>query len=355
MGQLLLFKAGAMITDITRSNPPTQNNADEPSAEQKKRPLSEWLIFVHLVRLPLLPALLTPVLYGLGIAWWETSTLNLGRTGLLLLSSGMLGLALNLLTQYFDYRRSLNTESLTTDRSEGELRRYGQTDELVMDGYRYLVDDEVRPGTVRSFAYIALFIAVLAIAWLGLVGGWPLWFFGAAQLGLIGLYFLPPLRYGSRWWVVDDLGLLLAIGYLPGLSAYYAITGNITQTALIGAMTPAVLAWLAFESYSLYSWYRDWRLRKRTAVVVMGPRRSLDLATFLGLAAFTANIALVAFGLLPVWSLFVLGALPTFLSAFARGHRQTILRSETLQTIRLAASATFLAGLLTIGALIIAG
>ncbi|MEZ4635664.1 MAG: prenyltransferase [Caldilineaceae bacterium] len=344
-----------MITDITHSNPSRKDTTGDPSAEPQKRPLNSWMIFVRLVRLPLLPALLTPILYGIGMAWWQTSTLPLGKGGLLVLSSGMMGLALNLLSQYFDYRRSLHAESLTPDRSEGELRRYGQTDELVMDGYRCLVDGQVRPGTVRSFAYIALMIAVLAVAWLGVVGGWPLWFFGAAQLGLIGLYFLPPLRYGSRWWVIDDLGLLLAIGYLPGISAYYAYTGNITQTVLFGAVTPAVLAWLAFESYSLYSWHRDWRLRKRTPVVVLGPRRALDFGTILGLVAFVATIGLVAFGLLPVWALFVLGALATFLSAYARGHRQTIQRSETLQTIRLSATATFLAGLLTIGALIIAG
>lgn len=344
-----------MITDITRSSPSRKPQSHEPPAEPQKRSLNSWLIFVRLVRLPLLPALLTPVLFGVGLAWWQTSALHSDRVGLLLLTAAMLGVSLNLLSQYFDYRRSLHAESLVPDRSDGELRRYGQTDELVMDGYRCLVDDEVRPGTVRSFAYIALIIAVLSVVWLGLLGGWPLWFFGIAQIGLIGLYFVPALRYGSRWWVVDDLGILLAIGYLPGLSAYYALTGTITQTALIGALTPAVLAWLAFQSYSLYSWHRDWRLRKRTAVVLLGPRRALDLATILGVIAFIATIGLVAFSFLPVWSLFVLGALPTFLRAFARGHRQTIVRSETLQTIRLAASATFLAGLLTIGALIIAG
>lgn len=344
-----------MISDITRSNPSTQNAVQESSAEAQKRPLNSWLIFVRLVRLPLLPALMTPLLYGMGMAWWQASLPPIGHMILLVLSSGMLGLALNLFSQYFDYRRSLHAESLTPDRSEGDLRRYGQTDELVMDGYRCLVEGEVRPGTVLSFAYLAMIIAVVALGWLGLVGGWPLWFFGAAQLLLIGLYFLPPLRYGSRWWIADDVGLFLAIGYLPGLSAYYAATGNITQTVLIGAITPGILAWLAFESYSFYSWHRDWRLRKRTAVVILGPRRALDLATVLGLIAFIATIGLVAFGLLPVWALFVLGALPTFLSAFARGHRQSILRSETLQTIRLSATATFLAGLLTIGALIIAG
>ncbi len=343
-----------MLSEITTSNPATQSSPEKPTEQAQKHPLNSWLLFVRLVRLPLLPALLTSILYGGILAWWQTSAVNPGLIGLLLLSNAMLGMALSLFSQYFDYRRSLRTDSLVAEKAEGELHHYGLNNDLVMDGYQCLVDGLVRPGTVRSFAYIALIIAFLSILWLGLIGGWPLWFFGAVQVALLGVYLLPPLRYGSRWWVVDDIGLLLAIGFLPTLSAYYAPTGTLSQTVLLGAITPAVLIWLAFQAYSLYSWHRDWRLRKRTAVVMMGLRRALDLATILGLIAFIVTLVLVAIDLLPVWALLVLGALPTFLSAFAHGHRQTIMRTETLQTVRLAASATFLAGLLITGALIIA-
>jgi 1,4-dihydroxy-2-naphthoate octaprenyltransferase len=148
--------------------------------------------------------------------------------------------------------------------------------------------------------------------------------------------------------VIDDIGLLFALGILPVLSAVYAQTDTLTQTALIGSLTPAILTWLAFQSYNLYSWHRDWKLRKRTAVVVLLPQRAVDVATSLGVLAFAATILMVAWESLPVWSLLVLGALPTFLRAFARGHHQTIPRMEARQAINLSVSAAILAGLLSV-------
>lgn len=313
------------------------------------------MVFSRVAKLTLLPALLMPVLWGTALAWWQAGAFNPWLLALLLLYSGALSVSLNMLGHYLDYRRSIGPHAMTVDRSEGEMRRYGLSDELVIDGYRCLVDGLVRPGTVRSLAYISLIVAVFSILWLGLLGGWPLWFFGTAQVLLMGVFLLPPIRYGPRWWVVDDLGLLLALGILPGLSAFYAPTGRLSQLAVFASLMPSVLVWLAFQSYALYSWHRDWKLRKRTMVVVLGPRRALDLSTAIGLIAFIATILLVALNYLPVWSLLVLGALPTFLRAFARGHHQTIMRSETLQAIDLSAVAAVLAGLLSIGALWIAG
>jgi 1,4-dihydroxy-2-naphthoate polyprenyltransferase len=339
----------------TTSETVSKSSSSDQPARVQKRPMNGWTIFSRVARLPLLPALLMPILWGTALAWWQTGAFNPWLLGLLLLLSGALSLIVNLLGYYIDYRRSMGLDAVPVDRSEGEVLRYGLSDELVVDGYRCLVDGLVRPGTVRSLAYIALIVAVFTIAWLGFLGGWPLWFFGAMELLLIGIFLLPPIRYGRRWWIADDLGLLLALGILPSLSAFYAPTGMLSQLAVLASLTPALLVWLAFESYALYSWHRDWKLRKRTMVVVLGPRRALDLSTAIGLIAFVSTILLVALNQMPVWSLLVLGALPTFLRAFARGHHQTIMRSETLQAINLSATAAVLAGLLSIGALWIAG
>jgi 1,4-dihydroxy-2-naphthoate polyprenyltransferase len=339
----------------TTSETVSKSSSPDQPAQVQKRPMNGWMIFSRVARLPLLPALSMPILWGTALAWWQTGALNLWLLGLLLLLSAALGLIVNLLGHYLDYRRSMGPDAVLVDRSEGEVQRYGLSDELVVDGYRCLVDGVVRPGTVRSLAYIAIIVAVFTIVWLGLLGGWPLWFFGAAELLLIGIFLLPPVRYGRRWWIADDLGLLFALGILPSLSAFYAPTGMLSQLAVLASLTPALLVWLAFESYALYSWHRDWKLRKRTMVVVLGPRRALDLSTAIGLLAFVSTILLVALNQMPVWSLLVLGALPTFLRAFARGHHQTIMRSETLQAINLSATAAVLAGLLSIGALWIAG
>jgi 1,4-dihydroxy-2-naphthoate octaprenyltransferase len=339
----------------TTSNAVSNHSPGKQPVKPVQQPLNGWLIFSRVARLPLLPALLVPIVWGTALAWWQTDKFTPWAVGLLLLIAGTLGLGLNLLGHYLDYRRSFEVDVLSNDRAEGEMRRYGLGDDTIVDGYLCLVNDLVRPGTVLSLACISFFIAILATLLLGLFGGWPLWFFGAAQFLLILAYLTPMIRYSRRWLVADDVGLLFAIGILPALSAFYAPTSTLSQMTLVALLTPSVLAWLAYQSYGLYSWHRDWKLRKRTAVVVFGPRRALDVATVIGLVAFVATILLVALDKVPVWSLLVLGALPTFLHAFARGHRQTIVRAETLQAIHLSAAAAVLAGMLSIGAFWIAG
>ena len=327
---------------------------EERSFPRRKYPANGWVVFARLARLPLLPALLTPVLWGTALAWWQMAVFNGWLLGLLLLLSLMLGLGLNLLGSYYDYRRWIQVETQNAEPSDRDPQR-SSSNLPIVDGYHCLVEGLIRPGAVRSLAYIAFFIAAFAVLWVGLLGGWPLWFFGGIEFFCVIIFLLPVVRYGRRWWIIDDLGLLFALGLLPALSAYYAPTGSLSQVAIIASVTPAVLVWLAFQAYALYSWRRDWKLRKRTAVVALGPQRALDIATFVGLLAFAATILLVALNEIPVWSLLVLGALPTFLRAYARGHHQTFAQAEALQTIDLSAGAAVLAGLLSIGALWLAG
>lgn len=331
------------------SNPVSKPQPSEP-VEVQIKPLNGWTAFSRVARLPLLPAFWMPVLWTTALAWWMHIPLDRWLLGLLLLLSTMLGLALNLLTTYYDYRQVRNSDLDFDSSSPANF-----STEAILDGCRCLLDGWVRPGSVRSLAYVALLIAVLTVAWLGFLGGWPLWFFGGTSIVLLLIFLYPRLRYGRRWWIVDDFGLLFAMGILPALSAFYAQSETLTREALVTALTPAMLLWLAYQAYGLYGWRRDWKLRKRTSVVVLGPRRSLDLATLLGLLAFSATILMVALNEIPVWTLLVLGALPTFLRAFARGHHRTFSRSDAIQTIQLSSAAATLVGLLAIVAFWLAG
>lgn len=334
----------------TTSKPISESSIQDGPVQKQHQTMNGWIAFSRVARLPLLPGLWMPVLWGSALAWWLGSPLDGWSLGFLLLVTTMLALGLNLLTSYQDYRRALKVDLENDPRSV-----VNGTSGPILDGCRCLLDGWIRPGTVRSLAYIAFVIAVLAIAWLGFLGGWPLWFFGGTSFLLIVLFLASAIRYGNHWWVVDDLGLLFAVGILPALGAFYSQSQSLNRVALIASITPAVLAWLAYQAYSLYSWRRDWKLRKRTAVVVLGLQRALDVATVIGLLAFGATILLVALNELPVWSLLVLGALPTFLRAFARGHHPIILRVEALQAVNLSAVAAVLAGLLAISAFWLAG
>lgn len=295
-----------------------------------------------------------PVVWGATLAWWQSGEFSLVAMMLALVFSLALGSSLSLLDYVADFYRAKHTDGAnggpawTTTAQAGE---HAHPLPLWMDGYECIRQGRISVGAVRSIGYILLSIGVVSNVLLGLLVDWPIWVFGVMALGLFALYLQPFTRYRHYWWILGDIGLLLGLGLLPGLIAFYGQSQSLNRAALISMLTPAVLAWLSLHAYHLYSQHRDWKLRRRTAVVAFGAQRALDLATAVGILAFTAPLILVAQNQLPAWTLISLGALPTFLRAFARGHQHNIDRQDALQAVNLSTFAAVLAGLLMLSAL----
>jgi 1,4-dihydroxy-2-naphthoate octaprenyltransferase len=313
-----------------------------------------WRLFNRLSRSVLLPGLAMPVVWGTTLAWWQNGGINLMVMVLALLFSLALGSSLSLLDYVADFYRAKQTDGANGGpawSSTPDEESVTKSLPLWMDGYECIRQGRISVGAVRSIGYILLSMGMLSNLLLGLLVDWPVWVFGLMSLGLFSLYLQPFTRYRAYWWIVGDIGLLLSLGILPGFIAFYGQSQILNRTAMISMLTPAVLAWLSLHAYHLYSQHRDWKLRRRTAVVAFGAQRALDLATAVGILGFTAPLILVAQNLLPAWTLISLGALPTFLRAFARGHQHNIDRQDALQAVNLSALATVLAGLLMMSAL----
>lgn len=301
-------------------------------------------IFARLLRPGLTAALALPVLWGLALARWHGAPLNGWVVALLLTANGAYCIGLSLAGHYIDFRRWLALERSTPG---GEpLSREEAHNLAFQDVFALLHSRRVRLGTVRSLVLLCLWISMLAYVWLSELAGWPLLFFGVVSVLLAAVSLLPAVRY-SRWlWLLGDLALLLAVGLLPVLSAYYTHQQMIDRWVLLGGAAPAILAWLTWMSYNLYSWRRDWRLRRGTAVSVFGPERALDGAAVMGVAAFTSVLVLMALGVLPLSSLLVLGSLPIFLRAFTLTNQQPLTQASATYVIDRATQAAILAGLL---------
>lgn len=310
--------------------------------------LGALFLLVRSARLALVPVLLIPTLWGTAFALWQTQDVSGWLLAFFLIANGSLCAGLNLLSFLVDYQQSLRPDGRT-------LAGDGDGNEAIplsrCDGFELLRQKYVHRGSVLSIALIFITVGVLTYLLLGVLAGWPLWFFGGMTLLTLGVTLVPSIRYSRRLWSGAELSLLVGLGILPVIGAYYAQTGSITNTVLFAAILPSILAWLTYLVSGLTQWRRDWRLRRGSLVVALGPERFLDLAAVLGVAAFTSVLLLTAIGVLPFWSMLVLGALPLFLSAFARSHSNTISPGEALVILDRAGYATILAGLLWIVAL----
>lgn len=301
-------------------------------------------IFARLLRPGLTAALALPVLWGLALARWHGAPLNGWIIALLLTANGAYCIGLSLAGHYVDFRRWL-----ALDRNMPGGEHPAKEDAAytpVQDVFALLHSRQVRLGTVRSTILLCLWISMLAYIWLSELAGWPLLFFGVLSVLLAAVSLLPAVRYSRLLWLLGDVALLLSVGLLPVLSAYYAHQQVIDRWVLLAGAAPAFLAWLTWMSYNLHSWRRDWRLRRGTAVAVFGPERALDAAAVMGVAAFTSVLVLMALGALPLSSLLVLGSLPIFLRAFTLTNQQPLTQASATYVIDRATQAAILAGLL---------
>ena len=78
--------------------------------------LSSWL---RAVRIRFLFASVIAVLLGLAIGWWQTGTINPGFAILTLVGVAALHASVDLLNDYWDYKRNIDTETRRTGFSGG--------------------------------------------------------------------------------------------------------------------------------------------------------------------------------------------------------------------------------------------
>lgn len=296
-------------------------------------------------RMRVIPALLTPVMWGASFARWQVESVSIWQALMLLFSFATLALAYNFLGAYVDFLRHIHVDGRLYAPTSGQsLNR--QTRSLLFDGYDWMQQGMLHTETFLSFGLMAATIYVLSSIWLGFFVGWPFWFFAISSGVMCAVSLWPRIRYARKLWWLGDVAYWLGIGFLPLLGTYFALTGVLTRLVLWIAITPATFAWLASLSYCFYSWHRDWRLRRRTLVVVLGPERALDVSAMFSIGGFIALILLMATAAVPVWTILVLGALPLFLRAFARTRVWPFSRQAGIATVEHAINAAIVAGLL---------
>ncbi len=330
-----------LSNDLTRIPPVEQSRqaqAGQPTAPSQPLPTDAGRLSLLLARLDRLPALLMPLLWTGGLAWWLAGQVNGLLLGLGFLAHGGALLFLHLWVTYQDYRRA-----------QGRTVPPGSLNGLGPDGLTVLRRRVVRPGTVRSMAFISASVSFMATVWLGLLVGWPLWFFGWLELFLFAIYARPPLALGYRGWGLGELLLFLGLGWLPMIAAFYAQTQHLDAVSLADMAPLVLLALLAGMAPAFVTWRRDWKLRKQTLVVILGPERALLLGTVIAVLAFAGLVLLVALGYLPIWSLLGLFGMPPLIRACAQAFQQPYSRIAG----RLLVEATSYAILLTTGLLLL--
>ncbi|MCB0060627.1 MAG: prenyltransferase [Caldilineaceae bacterium] len=302
-----------------------------------------WHLLIRLLRPRFSLALLTPVLCGVMLGWWQGATVHLPTLSLLLAGSAATIVGLNLLHEYHDYWHARRSNDV----------RFHQI--VFATAYHLMAAEHVTASTVRWLAHGLLFIGLLC--YLGLVSllGWPLLFFYATSLILIYTYTAPPIRYGYRGWAMGELGLFLGYGLFPLVGSYYIIGHTLDWLPVFAGVPFGLIAILLFANYNFVHHRRDWLMRKRTLVVNFGPRRAMDINSLLTVLVYAGFLCLVSLAYLPMIVLITLAALPLAVRIYGQLRAEEVGLIESFQLYRATVTATLCTALLFMFALFVNG
>lgn len=250
----------------------------------KSRP-NPWRIYWQAVRSFAFPVTISPILLGAFLApslSWPLLLLTLG--GALLAHA-----AINVLSDYFDYRRGADTWS-------------------TLGSSRVLLDGLMEPGHLLRFGRLLLLLAAgvgLALAaWRGL----PILFVALAGAFLGIFYTAPPL--GLKYRALGDLAVFLAFGPLMTLGSYYVQTQALAWPPLLLSVPLGLLTTAILHGNNMRDLADDARAGFRTIAGVLGLRGSSLYYCALVLMAYGITAVAVGRGWLPVWSLLAFLTVP---------------------------------------------
>lgn len=200
--------------------------------------------------------------------------------------------ATNLINDYYDLRKGLDTVAAAT----AQYRPHP------------MVEGKLNPEHVRIAAYLLLCAGAAIGLWLSATRGWPILVLGVIGV-LAGLtYTAPPLNY--KYAALGEPSVFLMWGPLMVEGAYFVQRQTFSWDALWTSIPFGIIVALVLLANNLRDIDHDKTRHIRTIAILLGAQKGYYLYTGLILLAYACIPLLIAFGVLSWWSLMVMLSLP---------------------------------------------
>lgn len=253
----------------------------------------------RLSRAQFVPVILSPILVGSVLSWWEARAFNPLTFALVVFGSITAHLAANTIDDAYDYSSGVDVVS---------------NDVFPPDfgGWKVLPRGLMSFSQAKIIAYLFFAATILIGLYLTMIAG-PLVFL----LGAIGIFFAyfhvaPPLRLGYRGLGLSEIGIFLSFGVLPVMGSFYVQSGQVsTLSAIVGIPLGLLTACILINHDQIF--YDPYmKAGKRSFTVTVGRKTAIIAAS-----AFTASSYVIVFGsaltrLLPLTALLAMLTLPLF-------------------------------------------
>ena len=248
--------------------------------------ISVWL---RVIRVRFLLASIIAVSVGLAITWWHTG--NISIFDAILTMCGVLALhaSVDLLNDYWDFKRGIDT---TTHRTK------------MSGGSGVLPEGLLKPAQVYAagiaFLIIGTAIGIYFIATDGIVIGIILAF------AVISIYF-----YSTK---IVDWGLAEVFVAIKGsmivMGTYFVQTSQITEQSVLAGIVIGVLSSLVLFITSFPDHDADKAKGRKTLVINLGKQKACTILWIFPAITYGVTIIAVIFEIFPVFCLIILSTVP---------------------------------------------
>ena len=256
--------------------------------------ISTWL---RVIRVRFLLASVVAVSAGLAITWWQTGNITLFDAVLTMAGVLCLHASVDLLNDYWDFKRGIDT---TTQRTK------------MSGGSGVLPDGLLKPAQVYVagiiFLIIGASIGIYFVATDGVIIGIILAF------AVISIYFYSTklVNWGLAEVFVTIKGTMIVVG------TYFVQTQQITEPVVLCGIIVGVLSSLVLFITSFPDYDADKAKGRKTLVISLGKQNSCSILWVFPAIAYGITITAVISEIFPISCLIILATIPLIIKS---GHK----------------------------------
>ena len=248
--------------------------------------LSAWL---RVIRLRFLLASVIAVCLGLAINWWQNKTLNAEFAALTFAGVIALHASVDLLNDYWDHKRQIDTQTRRTKFSGGT---------------GVLPEGLLKPNQVYRAGLILLIIG-------SLIGVYFIYERGITIAIILGFAIVSIYFYSTR--IVDSgLGELFVTikGSMIVLGTYFVQSSQITVEPILAGIVSGVLSSTVLFVNSFPDYDADKAHGRKTLVIVLGKAKAATTVWMFPIISYGIIVASVVMHIFPLISLITLFTIP---------------------------------------------
>jgi len=253
--------------------------------------LSSWL---RAIRIRFLLASIIAVSTGLAISWWTGNSITIFDAVLTFLGVLALHASVDLLNDYWDFKRGIDSKTVKTKMSGGS---------------GVLPEGLLEPKQVYRAGIIFLIVGALIGTYFVVTDGIIIGVILAFAILSIYFYSTKIVNWGLAEVFVAIKGSMIVMG------TYFVQTSQITEQSVLGGIVIGVLSSLVLFITSFPDHDADKAKGRKTLVISLGMQKACSILWIFPAAAYGITIIAVVFEIFPIFCLIILATIPLIIKS----------------------------------------